>query len=41
MRNIVVHAYFKVDLDEVWGVVERDIPVLKAQVAAILDLEGE
>ena len=41
MRNIVVHAYFKVDLDEVWGVVERDIPALKARVAAILELEDK
>ena len=41
MRNLVVHAYYKVDLDEVWGAVERDIPALKAQVAAILDSEDE
>lgn len=37
MRNILVHVYSGVDLDEIWLVVERDIPVLKAQVQAILE----
>lgn len=36
MRNILVHAYFKIDLDELWGVVERDLPILKARIEAIL-----
>ena len=29
MRNILVHDYFGIDLDEVWAVVERDLPVLR------------
>ncbi|MFQ6132407.1 MAG: DUF86 domain-containing protein [Armatimonadota bacterium] len=37
MRNLLVHAYFAVDLDEVWRVVERDIPRLKGQVSALLE----
>lgn len=37
MRNLLVHAYFAVDLDEVWRVVERDIPQLKGQVSALLE----
>ncbi len=36
MRNIVVHAYFRVALDEVWGVVERDLPLLKAQIERVI-----
>ncbi|MBN1322420.1 MAG: DUF86 domain-containing protein [Methanotrichaceae archaeon] len=28
MRNILVHEYFGVDLDEVWQVIERDLPIL-------------
>jgi uncharacterized protein with HEPN domain len=36
MRNILVHHYFDVDSDIVWSVVERDLPVLKSQVEAIL-----
>jgi len=37
MRNILVHAYFSVDLDEVWVAAERDIPILKTQIQAILE----
>jgi uncharacterized protein with HEPN domain len=36
MRNILVHDYFGVDVEEVWAAVERDIPDLKCKVAAIL-----
>jgi len=36
MRNILVHAYFAVDADEIWRVVEQDIPQLKAQVLSIM-----
>lgn len=36
MRNILVHAYFRIDIDEVWGVVERDIPTLKKLIKAAL-----
>ena len=37
MRNILVHAYFRIDLEEVWSVVSRDLPVLQPQIKAILD----
>lgn len=37
MRHILVHNYFfGIDLDEVWSVVERDLPRLKENVRAIL-----
>ncbi|ACL26147.1 HepT-like ribonuclease domain-containing protein [Chloroflexus aggregans] len=36
MRNVVVHEYFGVDLQEVWRTVERDLPVLKQQVEALV-----
>lgn len=36
MRNILVHAYHRIDLDEVWRVVESDLPVLKKRIEAIL-----
>ena len=29
MRNILIHEYFGVDLEEVWATVERDLPNLK------------
>jgi len=42
MRNILVHHYFGIDLDLVWGMVKRDLPLLREQVRGILDhLEGE
>ena len=39
MRNILVHAYFSVDVEEVWSVVERDLPDLKMKVLSILHEE--
>lgn len=41
MRHILVHEYFGIDLDEVWSVVERDLPALKPQIQAILMNLGE
>jgi uncharacterized protein with HEPN domain len=35
MRNVLVHEYFGVDLQEVWRTVERDLPTLKRQIEAI------
>ena len=39
MRNILVHDYFGLNLDEVWAVVERDVPILRRQVLVILEAE--
>ena len=36
MRNILVHDYFGIDLEEVWTAVVRDLPQLKAKIAAAL-----
>jgi len=41
MRHILVHDYFRVDLDEVWAAVERDLPVLRKGVEAILNSLGD
>ena len=32
MRHILAHDYFGINLDEVWTVVERDLPGLKRQI---------
>lgn len=37
MRHILVHDYFQVDLDVVWGVVNKDLPGLKMKIQEILD----
>ncbi len=35
-RNALAHGYFKVDLDVVWKTVERDLPMLEAQVGKVI-----
>jgi len=40
MRNILVHHYFDMDLPIVWNAVEKELPALKRQVAAILQKLG-
>ena len=37
MRNRLIHAYGRVDLELTWEVVERELPKLRAQVREILD----
>jgi len=37
MRHILVHDCFGIDLDIVWGVVERDIPDLKEKIRLVVD----
>ena len=40
MRHILVHDYFRVDEEEVWVAVERDLPHLKSKIQAILQEWG-
>jgi uncharacterized protein with HEPN domain len=35
-RQVVVHNYLEIDLDQIWDIVERDLPSLKTQIASIL-----
>lgn len=36
MRNVLVHDYFGVDTDEVWNVIEKELPALKTTVVDIM-----
>jgi len=36
MRNILVHDYFRVDAEQIWSTVERDLPRLKEEIKAVL-----
>ena len=36
MRHVIVHDYFRVDYDIVWDVVQKELPILKAQLQSIL-----
>ena len=40
MRNFLVHAYFKIDLDVLWKTAIEDLPPLIAQLEAILSTEN-
>ncbi|NLH40890.1 MAG: DUF86 domain-containing protein [Planctomycetes bacterium] len=32
MRNILIHAYFKIDSEIVWSAVQDDLPILEQQI---------
>lgn len=40
MRNILIHAYFDVDLETVFGVIVNDLPRLILQIEAILSQDS-
>lgn len=35
-RNILVHNYLGIDLEQVWAIIQRDVPPLKQAVSALL-----
>lgn len=35
-RNVLVHDYLGLDLERIWGVVQRDVPELKSTVELML-----
>ena len=37
LRNRLIHGYASVDLQTVWEVTERDLPVLKKTIKTLLD----
>ncbi len=37
MRDILIHSYFKIDYNLVWGTIETDIPSIISSVSQILD----
>jgi uncharacterized protein with HEPN domain len=42
MRNLLVHQYFGLDLDEIWDTVSTDLPVLKEKMQELLtDYQNE
>ena len=40
-RNILVHEYFRIDLQAVWKIIKRDLADLKNQVEKILENEQQ
>lgn len=41
MRDLLIHAYDRVDLDEVWDTVKNDIPALISALERIIPPEDE
>ena len=41
MRDKVIHGYFNVDIDRVWTVIIKDIPLLKREIEKIINKEKE
>jgi uncharacterized protein with HEPN domain len=37
MRDKLIHNYFGVDIDAVWDVVKKDIPILKGEILTITE----
>ena len=35
LRDIIIHAYFNIDLDTTWNIIKKDIPILKKQMEKI------
>lgn len=40
MRHLLVHHYFKIDLNRVWQVVSNDVPRLKEMILSLLEERG-
>ena len=36
-RNVVVHDYLGINLEEVWGIVEKDLAILRSQIQGMID----
>lgn len=36
-RDRLIHAYFSVDLDAVWSMIEQDLPTLRVQVKELVE----
>ena len=37
MRNVLVHDYFGIDLNEVWSAVESDLPGFRLEIETIIN----
>ena len=39
-RNVIVHEYFGVSSQILWGVIQKELPVLKVQISEIINEIG-
>jgi uncharacterized protein with HEPN domain len=40
-RNVVVHDYLGIELERIWDIVQRDLPILKNQIFNVCDELGK
>ncbi|MBD3203744.1 DUF86 domain-containing protein [Candidatus Woesearchaeota archaeon] len=38
-RDIIIHQYFGIDLDIIWNIIKKELPVLKKEIKIILEKE--
>nr|WP_202804229.1 HepT-like ribonuclease domain-containing protein [Pleurocapsa sp. PCC 7319] len=38
LRDVLIHDYLRVDLDEVWGIIVNDLPNLKTGINKIIQV---
>ena len=38
LRDVIVHGYFRVDVQLLWDIVQRDVPTVRQKIAAILSV---
>ena len=36
-RNVMIHQYFEIDVDAIWAVINKDLPVLEARISKLLE----
>jgi uncharacterized protein with HEPN domain len=36
LRDVVVHGYFRVDVQLLWDIVQKDVPTVRQKIAAII-----
>jgi len=36
LRDVIAHGYFGLDVDLLWDIVQRDVPLVRLKIAAIL-----
>lgn len=41
LRDVLIHDYLRIDVNEIWGIIEQNLPELKVMVTAILQELGE
>lgn len=35
-RDVLIHDYLKINLNRIWGVIEKDLPLLKQRIEQLL-----